>query len=554
MSYTQVALIEKLNQFRKEPVETEWLEFKEAKRSFSFEELGKYFSALSNEARLQSAEYGWIILGVENKKKDIVGTAFKLGGGLDDLKHDVSQHTTGNLSFIAIHEIEMPEGRVLLFQIPPAPQGLPIAWKRHYYGRDGESLVGLNLQEIESIRGNIRDWSEDICPDAILEDLDLQAIDFAKIEFARKYPALEEEIKIWDDKTFLNKAKLSIKGKLTKTAIFLLGKSESTHYLSPVVSRMTWIVKDDKNKELDYEHFDPPFILASQRLREKIRNLKYRYMPDKTLFPEELLKYDPWVIREALHNCIAHQDYSLRGKIVVIEKPDELVFSNMGSFLPGSIEKVIEEDAPSKQYRSPFLINAMVNLNMIDTIGSGIKRMYLTQRERFFPLPTYDLKQEEVTVRISGKILNASYTKLLREHNDIDLNSIILLDYIQKKIRVSKKAHKFLKNQKLVEGRYPNIHLSSEVHEVLGRKAEYIKKRGLDSGHYEKLVIEYLRKFKQASRKDIDDLLIDKLPDILTSEQKVNKVRNLIYEMSKRKNIIKNLGTDRQPKWILSSK
>ena len=455
---------------------------------------------------------------------------------------------------MTIHEIEMPEGRVLLVQVHPAPQGLPIAWKRHYYGSDGESLVGLNLQEIESIRGNIRDWSEDICPDAILEDLDLQAIDFAKIEFARKYPALEEEIKIWDDKTFLNKAKLSIKGKLTKTAIFLLGKSESTHYLSPVVSRMTWIVKDDKNKELDYEHFDPPFILASQRLREKIRNLKYRYMPDKTLFPEELLKYDPWVIREALHNCIAHQDYSLRGKIVVIEKPDELVFSNMGSFLPGSIEKVIEEDAPSKQYRSPFLINAMVNLNMIDTIGSGIKRMYLTQRERFFPLPTYDLKQEEVTVRISGKILNASYTKLLREHNDIDLNSIILLDYIQKKIRVSKKAHKFLKNQKLVEGRYPNIHLSSEVHEVLGRKAEYIKKRGLDSGHYEKLVIEYLRKFKQASRKDIDDLLIDKLPDILTSEQKVNKVRNLIYEMSKRKNIIKNLGTDRQPKWILSSK
>ena len=275
-------------------------------------------------------------------------------------------------------------------------------------------------------------------------------------------------------------------------------------------------------------------------------------MPDQTLFPEELLKYDSWVIREALHNCIAHQDYSLRGKITVVEKPDELIFSNMGSFLPGSIEKVIEEDAPSKQYRSPFLISAMVNLNMIDTIGSGIKRMYLTQRERFFPMPTYDFKPEEVTVRIFGKILNASYTQLLREHDDIDLNSIILLDYVQKKIKISKEAHQLLKNRKLVEGRYPNIHLSSEVHEVLGRKAEYIKKRGLDSGHYEKLVIEYLRKFKQASRKDIDELLMDKLPDLLNYEQKRNKIRNLLQRLSKKKGVIQNNGTFKNPEWGLS--
>ena len=102
------------------PQETEWLEFKEAKRSFSFEDLGKYFSALSNEARLQSVDYGWLILGVKNKEHSIVGTSFKSGGGLDDLKHDISQHTTGNLSFITIHEIEMPEGRGLMFQIPPA--------------------------------------------------------------------------------------------------------------------------------------------------------------------------------------------------------------------------------------------------------------------------------------------------------------------------------------------------------------------------------------------------------------------------------------------------
>ena len=188
------------------------------------------------------------------------------------------------------------------------------------------------MPEIEAIRGNIRDWSEDVCEDATMDDLELQAVDFARVEFGKKYPALAEEMKSWSDKVFLNKAKLAINGKLTKTAILLLGKPESTHFISPIIGRMTWVLKDEKGKDLDYEHFDPPFLLASQKLREKIRNLKYRYMPDQTLFPEELLKFDPWVIREALHNCIAHQDYELKGKIVVVEYPDELIFYKYGKF------------------------------------------------------------------------------------------------------------------------------------------------------------------------------------------------------------------------------
>ena len=553
MKFTQDKLKALLIKFKSLPKETEWLEFKKAEHSFSFEELGKYFSALSNEARLQGKDAGWLILGVEDQTRRICGTSFKEAGGLDDLKHEISQQTTGNISFIEIYELTLPEGRVLMFQIPLAPQGLPIAWKRHYYGRDGESIVGLSLQEIEAIRGNIHDWSEDICEDASMGDLDLQAVNFARIEFVKKYPSLAEEAKDWSDNVFLNKAKLTIKGKLTKTAILLLGKPESTHFISPIIGRMTWIVKDDKGKDLDYEHFDPPFLLASQKLRGKIRNLKYRYMPDQTLFPEELLKYDPWVIREALHNCIAHQDYALRGKIVVVEKPDELIFANMGSFLPGSIERVIEEDAPPKRYRNPFLITAMANLNMIDTIGSGIKRMYLTQRDRFFPMPTFELKPDEVTVRILGKILDPAYTRLLRERDDIDLNAIILLDYVQKKIKITKEAHQYLRKQQLVEGRFPNLHLSSDVHKHLDDKAGYIKKRGFEKAYYEKLIIEYLSKFGKASRNDIDDLLMDKLPDIYSLAQKKNKIRNLLYEMSRVRCVIENSSSStKNPVWVLS--
>ena len=541
-----------LDRLRAVSKETEWLEFKEAKRQFDTNKLGKYFSAMSNEARLQNKEKGYIVLGVKDTDGHaIVGTEWR-SGDYDNLKHLVAQNITGGITFTAVNEIMTTHGRVLLFEVPPAPQGMPIAWNGHYYGRNGESLVALSVDEMDRIRGSISDWSQDLCSGATINDLDQEAIVFARAEYIKKFSHLADEAKIWSNSTFLNKAKLSIKGKLTKAAILLIGKPESTYLISPFVGRMTWVLKNEKSEDLDYDHFDPPFLLASQRLREKIRNLKYRYMPDQTLFPEEIFKYDPWVLREALHNCIAHQDYRLCGKITVVEKADELVFSNMGSFLPGSIENVIEEDAPPKQYRNPFLTSAMANLNMIDTIGSGIKRMYITQRERFFPMPTYELKQNEVTVRILGKILNPFYTNFLRENKDIDLNSIILLDYVQKGIKISKQAHKYLKNLELIEGRYPNLYLSSTVHETLDKKAEYIKKRGLDSDHYERLVIEYLKKFQKASRSDIDNLIMDKLPDVLSFNQKRNKIRNLLYRLSKQKGILRNNGTLKYPEWALS--
>lgn len=541
-----------INDLRNLPRETEWLEFKEAKNQFDSNKLGKYFSALSNEAHLQNKDFGCLVLGIENIKHDIVGTSWRKGTH-DGLKTEVAKNTTGGIGFISVDEVFFGEGRVLLFKIPAAPKGMPIAWKGHYYGRVDENLAALTIDELDRIRGSLHDWSAEICEEADLDDLDKTAIDFARAEFAKKNPELVNEIKNWDDKTFLNKAKVLIKGGITKAAILLLGKSESEHFLSPMIGQMTWLVKNDKNQELDYEHFAPPFILASERLRAKIRNLKYRYMPEETLFPEELLKYDPWVIREALHNCIAHQDYVARGKIVVVEKPDEIIFSNMGSFLPGSIEKVIEEDSPPKQYRSPFLVTAMANLNMIDTIGSGIKRMYIKQRERFFPMPSYDLKANEVTACIYGKILNPLYTKLLKIHAEADLNSIILLDYVQKGMKISKNAHQLLKSKKLVEGRYPHIHLSSGVHQVLGAKADYIKQKGFDDKYYQDMILKYLEKYKQASRKDIELLLLEKMADVLTDEQKKKKISNLLQAMRRRGILTKGEGR-RYAHWTLLSK
>lgn len=469
------------------------------------------------------------------------------------MKKEIADKTTNRITFIEIYELKLP-GRVIMFQIPAAPQGIPVAWEGHYYGRDGESLSALNIQEIEQIRNQIKkvDWSAQICKGATIDDLMPEAIAKARNEYKKKYPRLVDEVDKWNDITFLNKAKITIQGKIPCSAVVLLGRPESEHFISPGIAKISWILKDEYNIEKDYEHFDPPFILNTDAVLAKIRNLKYRYLPDNTLFPTEITKYEPYVIREALHNCIAHQDYELKSRIVVVEKPDELIFTNVGSFIPGSIDAVIEQDAPQRYYRNQFLTTAMVNLNMIDTIGGGIKKMFLLQRKRFFPLPAYRLdKVNEVTVKIIGKVIDENYTKLLMKNTDLDIKTIICLDRVQKKEIVDKESCKKLKKQGLVEGRYPSIFVVSKIAAITGNKSRYIKHRAFDKQYYKKMVIELIKKFGSASRKDMDDLLWSKLSDVLNEKQKKTKISNLISEMAHKDRLIENEGSCKKPKWIL---
>ncbi len=323
-----------------------------------------------------------------------------------------------------------------------------------------------------------QDWSAQIVEDATLADLDAQALQFARAQYQEKHPPLAAETADWDDLTFLNKARLCVNDKLTNTALLLLGKDESSHWLLPANAQITWVLRDERNIEKDYQHFGPPFLIASEQVRAKIRNLTVRHLPNDTLFPIEIAQYDPWVLRECLHNCIAHQDYRLRGRINVVESPDSVLFTNLGSFIPGTVEETIRHDAPTEYQRNLLLAQAMVNLNMIDTIGSGIKRMFTVQRKRYFPMPDYDLREpERVTVRVHGRILDENYTNLLLRDTELELPDAIALDKVQKKRALNDEEFTRLKRQKLIEGRRPNLFVSAKIAAVLEERATYIKNR-----------------------------------------------------------------------------
>ncbi len=514
--------------------ESEIVEFKHAENNFDRRKLGKYFSALSNEANLKGAGCAWLVFGVDDKR-NVKGTQFcRDAASLQTLKKEIADKLSPRMSFIDIHVVRHNLGRVILFEIPPAPRGIPVACDDHWYGRDGESLVGLSIEELERIRNQntVSDWSSGICAGATLDDLSSEAITLARQEYATKFPNQREDISAWDDTTFLNKAKLCIKGGITRTALLLLGKPEASTLLNPASATLTWVLKDRDGVERDYEHFSCPLLISADRVFKKIRNLKYRYMSEASLFPDEVDQYDPFIIREALNNAIAHQDYELAGKISIVEFEDgRLCFSNHGSFIPGSVEQVVHADAPESRYRNRFLTDAMVNLNMIDTIGSGIRKMFIIQKRRYFPLPEYLLERDRVQVTITGRVLDMNYAHKLAELPDLSLEDIMLLDRVQKRKPLTDEQARHLKHLRFIEGRKPNYHISAQVATASNEKAQYIRNRGFDDQHYKQLIREYIEEFGSAKRVDIDQLLVDKLPDILTAAQKTNRVKNLLQSM-----------------------
>ena len=323
--------------------ENEVIEFKEARSNYSFNDIGKYFSALSNEANLRGLQEAWLVFGISDEK-EIVGTEFRKQGGLHNLKKEIVNGTNERLTFMEIYELTMNKCRIIVFQIPPAIRGIPTTWQGAAYAREHESVSPLPMNKVDLIRSQIgADWSKEIVKEASIEDLDEEAIKRARELFSKRQKdrkKAQEILKKLSDIEVLNKAGITIKGEITRTALLLLGKSESSYFFDGFIPRLTWTLYNADNTVKTYEHFDMPLLLAVDEVYSRIRNVKYRYIAgQQTLFPDEVEQYEPELIKEIINNCIAHQDYRLRGKINIEEFEDKLVFINEGGFIPETIEQ-----------------------------------------------------------------------------------------------------------------------------------------------------------------------------------------------------------------------
>lgn len=525
--------------------ESEYLERKTSDSRF----FGEYISALSNGACLRNKDFGYLIFGIDDKNQ-VVGTELK----------------KANLERVGIKTKFKPKNDYLCYSFSyqnkpiilvkiPSSKGEPTLYNEKAYVRIGEdktSLKNLSSEQIRKIYNSSIDWSALTSDSATINDLDEFALKKAREKFKekRENSSYLKEIDTWDNKTFLSKAGVMINEKITNAALILLGKRESIQYLKNYSNaEISWRL--ETIEENAYEHFYPPFLLSTSELWKRIRNTKYKLFPANELLSREVNKYDEETILEAIYNCIAHQDYFLNSRIIVREKADKLIFENAGNFFSGKAEDYVTGEKIAYNHRNLCLTNAMVNFGMIDKIGFGIRKMFLGQRNKYFPLPDYNKSTKEtVVLEIYGRVIDEKFSQILMDKTDLDLRSIIALDKVQKNNPLTNEEVNLLKKQNLLEGRKPNYFIAAEIASITNQKERYIKNKAFDNNHYKAMILQFINKYKKAYRKEIDELIIDKLSEILTFEEKKRKVTNLLYEMSKKDKSIKNLGTNRNPLWV----
>ena len=527
-------------EYPQENARCEWKEFKNLKNSFCGDEKDDVISYVSAIANMEG---GHLVIGVHDKTLEIVGT--------DTYNYDRQKailrlaERCVNLSTEGLDIDEFitddTNRKVWVIHIPKHLPKRPVFAHNKAWQRIEDSLVEMTTERMSAILDepifSETDWSAQIVSDATIDDLDEVAIAKARMMFKKVHSRIPEaEVNAWSVETFLSKCGIMKNGGITRAAIILLGKYESAFKLRPAVAQVTWTRRDEKQDVVDYEHFTVPFILTVDEILSKIENLTMREMPGGTLFPDTMKQYDDYTIREALHNCIAHQDYTMQQRINFVENPTYLYYSNAGAFIPGTLENALTNEEPQAYFRNECLCRAMVDFNMIDTVSRGIKKMFNEQWRRHFPMPDYeiDAKNRKVSVRIYGNEINKRYTNLLKSNNSLTLWDCISLDAVQKGRTIHEDVAQDLLNRGLIEGEAPNYTISLGIAKATRQLQGYTRQKGLDKEKIKQMILQYLKNAGTdgAKRDSIYEYIKDVMPQVKTHEQQLRRLGDILSALS----------------------
>ena len=515
------------------PVENERHEWK------SWRNLGKHVSknagddVISYASAIANMNGGTLVVGVEDKTLCVTGIV-DVGNFTPE---NLPERLAGNCTHLPTEGLRVETittsdtaQLVWLIHIPRHLPRQPVVSHRKAWQRIGDSLTQMSADRHDAIlREHLagQDWSAGLVPGATLADLDPAAIAKAREKFAAKHQ-LERwaaEIASWSTDEFLDRAKITLHGQITRAALLLLGLPESVGLLPNSTAEITWKVPDERIAK----HFGPPFMLTTTDVGQHIRNPNIKLFPATELLAIELPRYDMKVVLEGLHNCVAHQDYEEAGRIVVLETTGRLQLSNPGSFVDGQPEDYFTGERTPSVYRNPWLAQAMNNIGMIDKGGYGIRDMVASQRKRYLPLPDYeDSTMGRTVFNIYGQVIDENYSKLLIERADLPLEQVVWLDRVQKKPQIADVQSAVLRRAKLIEGRKPNFFVSAKIADATNTRPEYTRNKGLDDHYYKTVVVQHIRKFRSVPASEVRAVLLDKLPNSLTERQKLAKVKNLL--------------------------
>ncbi len=533
-----------LIELQKHP-ENEVIEFKKAEKGKDFDDVGKYFSALSNEANLRGCDYAWLIFGIDDKTHAAIGTQVQFA---KDYKQQIGQHTTNGLTFREIYEVELNGKRVVMLQIPAAPPAMPIAWKGHWYGRRGESLGPLDLEKLEKIRSQsgLADWSAEIIHSATMADIDTYAVSVLKKRYAKKQN--NDNFLTLPDEQVLRDLELITENGITQAAILLVGTDRAIHRYMPHAT----VILEYRENEADIEfkqrtEYKECFYLTIDKLWEYI-NVRNTGIPiHEGAYIYNIPAFNESVIREAICNAIAHRSYKMSSETVIKLYSNKITLINAGGFPLGVTQDNLLT-VPSTP-RNRLLADVLAKTGIVERSGQGVDKIYRNTLSEGKDTPDYSNSNADfVELTISAVIRDKAFALFIKSVQDelaaeekLSVFDIIALEHIRdddygdvKRDTIKKLISKGLVEKK-GQTRAVRYHLSRKYYEFIDDTAShYMQQSDLDETVILPTLINYLTKYTSAKMGDFEALFLGKFSR--------KQMRNIISGYVERK-ILLRTGT-----------
>lgn len=472
--------------------EDEHLEFKEAKSNFHFEKLVKYCAAMANEGG------GTMILGVKDKPpRRVVGSH-----AFDQIERTKAGLIERLRLRVEAEEVQHPDGRVLVFQIPARPIGMPIAIEGAYWMRGGEDLVPMTPDQLKRIFDESGpDFTAEVCPRANLEDLDPVAIEQLRQRWQRK--SGNQALTSMPVRQLLADAELLDGDAVTYAALILLGTHKAMgRYLAHAEVIFEYRSSEAAGPANQRNEYRQGFLAYYDKLWETI-NLRndLQHFQDG-LFMLDVPTFSEAATREAILNAVGHRDYRNHGSVFIRQYPRRLEIVSPGGFPPGiSVENIIDRQSP----RNRRLVDSFARCGLVERAGQGFNRIYDEMIRQSKPLPDFRHTDAfQVSLTLHGELQDPQFLRFLEKvgperSSSFTTHQLLVLDLVRREHLIPDEMRPTLlalAEEGVVEaigrGRGAKYLLTRRYYAATGCRGVYTRKRGLDRETNKALLMKHL--------------------------------------------------------------
>lgn len=539
------ATLAQLDAWMTEP-EGEHLEFKEAKSNFHFERLVRYCAALANEGG------GVIILGVTDRRPRRVVGSRAFATDLERTKAGLVERLRLR---IAATELAHADGRVVIFEVPSRPIGMPIQYEGAYWMRAGEDLVAMTPDQLRRIFDEAGpDFSAEICVRATLDDLDPAAIARFRALWRRK--SGNAALDTVSDEQLLADAELVVDGGVTYAALILLGTRRGLgRHLAQAEAVFEYRGSEASIPFQQREEYRRSFLLFEDELWQTInlRNDLHHYQDG--FFVGDIRTFNEAVVREAILNAVSHRDYRLGGSVFVRQFPRRLEIISPGGFPPGiTADNILRKQSP----RNRRIAETLVRCGLVERSGQGANRMFEGCIREGKHRPDYaGTDDHEVRLTLPGEVQDPRFVVFLGRIGEETLSRFVtedflVLDAIRREQPVPQALRERipeLRDRGVIEihgrGKGTRYLLSRRFYELAGEAGTYTRRRGLDRATHKALLLRHIEDNQQEGTRFQE--LLQVLPELGRTT-----VQNLVREL-KAEGLVHSTGRTRGALWYPGS-